>query len=162
MDARGDSISLLTSVFGYGTSDWIYRRDSNYAKSSWSSCNQTLMTLVRIFLSLPLGGVLYVMYITSLKWDFYTIIWIFSYISLLLAFISLYLTILATYYPETFAVFTSIFCEVSIAFNCGATIGFWIVLVPVWWKTWDLEHFIYMASMHGFPIISHLVNTSIT
>jgi hypothetical protein len=72
------------------------------------------------------------------------------------------LTILASYYPETFTVVTSIFCEVSIAFNCGATIGFWIVLVPVWWKTWDLEHFIYMASMHGFPIISHLVNSTIT
>jgi hypothetical protein len=120
------------------------------------------MTLTRVILSLPLAVVLYGMYVTALKWDFYMIVWIFSYISVLLAFISLYSTILASYYPQTFSVFTSIFCEVSIAFNCGATIGFWLVLVPVWWRTWDLEHFIYMASMHGFPIISHLVNSAIT
>ncbi len=162
MNARGEGASLLTSIFGFGTSDWVYRRDSNFAKSSKSCCNLSLMNLTRVFLSLPIAAVLYGMYVTTLVYDLYTIVWIFSYISVLLAFISLYLTILASYYPKTFTVFTAVFCEVSIAFNCGATIGFWLVLVPVWYKTWDLEHFIYMASMHGFPIISHLVNSAMT
>lgn len=99
MNARGEGASLLTSIFGYGTSDWVYRRDSNFAKSSWSSCNLTLMNLTRVFLSLPLAAVLYEMYVTFLIDDFYMIVWIFSYISVLLAFISLYLTILASYYP---------------------------------------------------------------
>ena len=160
MDAQGETTSLLTSIFGYGTSDWVYRRDSDYAKSS--CCDLTLLTLTRVVLSLPLAGVLYDMYFQYLIYDIYFLIWIFSYISVLLAFVSLYLTIFSSYYPQTFTVFTSIFCEVSIAFNCGATIGFWVVLVPVWYKTWDHEHFLYMASMHGFPILSHLVNSAIT
>lgn len=162
MDSRGESTSLLTSVFGYGTSDWVYRQDSDYAKSQWSSCNLTLMTLTRVILSLPIAGVFYEMSISTLEQDFYFVLWVYSYCALILAFISLYLTILASYYPKTFTVSTSICNEVSIAFNCGATIGFWLVLTPVFWKTWTLDHFYEMASMHGFPILSHLVNSSMT
>ena len=39
MGTRGDGASLFTSIFGYGTSDWVYRRDSNFAKSTLTICN---------------------------------------------------------------------------------------------------------------------------
>ena len=59
--------------------------------------------------------------------------------------VSLVLTILASFYPNTFTVFTAVFNEVSVSYNLGATLGFWILLAPLYWKYLPEELKIYMA-----------------
>ena len=76
--------------------------------------------------------------------------------------VSLVLTILASFYPSTLTVFTAVFNEVSVSYNLGATLGFWILLAPLYWKYLPEELKIYMALIHSVPLISHFINTGIT
>jgi hypothetical protein len=75
---------------------------------------------------------------------------------------SLALTILASFFPDTLTVPTAVFNEVSVSYNFGATLGFWILLAPLYWNYMPEELKIYMALVHSVPLISHFINTGIT
>ncbi len=76
--------------------------------------------------------------------------------------ISLLLTILASFYSDILTVPTAVFNEVSVSYNLGATLGFWILLAPLYWNLFPEELKIYMALIHSVPLISHFINAGIT
>jgi len=90
------------------------------------------------------------------------IVWYLSLLAYLTAMISLALTILASFYSDILTVPTAIFNEVSVFYNLGATLGFWILLAPLYWNLFPEFLKIYMAIIHTVPLLSHFINTGIT
>ena len=78
------------------------------------------------------------------------------------ALLSVIFTIFASFFPNTLTVPAAVFNEISVSFNFGATLGFWILLVPLYWKYFDPFTKVFFSILHSAPLFSHFVNTAIT
>ena len=146
-------------MFGLGLADWVYRKNVNFGKGVSSSITFPILITIRLVIMIPLFGLLY--FVNLRNNALMDIFWLSS----LAFFTSLYsvmFTIFAAFFPDALTVTAAVFNEISISYNFGATLGFWILLVPIYWKYFDPFTKVFYSILHTVPLLCHFINTGIT
>ena len=146
-------------MFGLGLADWVYRQNVNFGKGTSSSITFPILITIRLVLLIPLFGLLY---IVNSRNNILTDIFWLSTLAFFTSFYSVVFTIFAAFFPDTLTVTAAVFNEISVSYNFGATLGFWILLVPIYWKYFDPFTKVFYTILHTVPLICHFINTGIT
>ena len=146
-------------MFGLGLADWVYRKNVNFGKGVSSSITFPMLITIRLVIMIPLFGLLYLVNLRSNVLQ--DIFWL-SNLAFFTSLYSIIFTIFAAFFPDKLTVSAAVFNEISVSFNFGATLGFWILLFPLYWKYFDPFTKVFYALLHTVPLLCHFINTGIT